>query len=99
MKLKLRKLLIKKAGECTNKWLKNLFVSQAIVIITFQPVLLPVAHAAESWTGDSWEGETWEGNPWSGESWQGENWEGNSTDRHESWTGQTWEGFPWYLQR
>ncbi|WP_430784481.1 hypothetical protein VBD025_08575 [Virgibacillus flavescens] len=66
--------------------------------MTFQPVMVPVVYAVESWSGNSWEGTPWEGKPWDGsdlqwegKSWEGNEWTGKSTDG-ESWNGKGTEG-------
>ncbi|WP_217589286.1 hypothetical protein [Lentibacillus saliphilus] len=80
------------------------------LFIVFQPVMIPVAYAVESWTGDSWKGESWEGESWDGsdlkwqgeswseDGWTGDAWEGEGTDGSGTTIGEGWNGYDWESQ-
>ncbi|MUV39198.1 hypothetical protein JNUCC1_03071 [Lentibacillus sp. JNUCC-1] len=90
--------------------IKGFLVSLAVLFIVFQPVMVPVSHAVESWTGDPWKGDSWEGDSWDGSNfkWEGDSWsedgwtgdatEGTEAANGEGWNGQKWESQPWYMR-
>lgn len=97
-----------------GRLIKRVLVSLAILFFIFQPVMVPVVYAVESWTGNPWDGNPWEGDPWDGSDlqwegkswtgnpWEGKDWTGKGTDgtgtEGQSWNGYDWESVPWYLK-
>lgn len=97
-----------------GRLMKGIFALLAILFVTFQPVMVPVAYAIESWTGNPWEGNPWEGDPWDGSDleWEGKSWTGKGTEGKDwtgkgtdgtgtegnTWNGYDWESLPWYLE-
>ncbi len=82
----------------------------AVLIVLFQPIIVPVAYAIESWTGDSWTGESWngeswdgsdlkwEGNTWNGETWSEDSWNGEGTEGSGTQNEKGWNGYEWDSQ-
>ncbi|WP_390295682.1 hypothetical protein [Virgibacillus kekensis] len=81
--------------------MSKVFALIAILFVTFQPVMVPVVYAVDSWTGKTWSGDPWEGNPWEGNpwdgsrlEWEGDPWIGKSTEG-ETWSGKMTDGDSW----
>ncbi|WP_017187595.1 hypothetical protein [Alkalibacillus haloalkaliphilus] len=80
---------------------KRVILAFIAVLLVLHPLITPVVHAVEPWSGESWEGDPWDGSQlqWQGEDWEGSEtegtpWESNPIDG-TPWEGETGEGNPW----